>query len=513
MTFDICKKLQDENESSVVPVSPSLLGIPEEVGKYYHNRNEVGLKNKITLIASLVFQIRLKIYKILPERTKKKLRLCCKQLKWEIDHLVGLKIKVRERKNRKRHYQNFEWIQDILIGKLTFRHSYSDYIEVCSPWTSLLTNGGLINLNRLSLSGPKLRGEADLASIFTAVSTLSSLRELSLECTHFEASFSQDKSNSISSISTSTEGVYNFPNLTTLNLHFGVSWEGIIPGESITNLESFPTISCPQLEFLSVRMQIFNCQPRNHYLVWCLELVEKFSNSLQYLSINKVSVFPSQFRDWKTIRAKTEEKAFIVGSQLKKLKGMDIVLFEAEEVSVWTNFFQEIRTRLEKLKIDFQNVSVWEMYNRSALVKNNCFPNLKSLSVSWLGFSLDLEKITQISNRLEILELSASGYHLGKSLEKIPFSLKKLVLLNSLVCNRGGCVFLKNCMSARESLIVKYDHSINTKMIECLGIFLTNPNFIWKGIKHIRDKNELRDASALCEKFGIPSEKLLQYDC
>ena len=63
-------------------------------------------------------QIRLKILKALPGSPKLALRLCCKQLKWEIDNLIGLKIKVSA-SDVTGSNKNFEWIKHSVIKKLT----------------------------------------------------------------------------------------------------------------------------------------------------------------------------------------------------------------------------------------------------------------------------------------------------------------------------------------------------------------------------------------------------------
>ena len=164
---------------------------------------------------------------------------------------------------------------------------------------------------------------------------------------------------------------------------------------------------------------------------------------------------------------------------------------------------------MEKLEIDFWRHE--ELYKESALFKKNFFPNLRSLTVDWAEFSLDMGKMTQISDRLETLELRFFAYfsdnkYKVQNVEQIPFFLKKLVLRNSLF-SLNDCEFLKNCISLRESLVVEHDQLINIWMADYLGDFLTKPNFIWKGIGW-RDQEEQTAASALCEKLGIPGGKL-----
>jgi len=294
-----------------------------------------------------------------------------------------------------------------------------------------------------------------------------------------------------------------------LNLYGSVTSTVHFGDEGITKLKSFQQMYCPQLKFLSVHLDMGYVKSLTHHLVWYLELIEKFSKSLQYLGIDFFYSSMRMYRDWETSRLKAEEKALKVGSQLTNLKEMDIVFNEPKEVSVWTNILYGIRTSVEKLALDFRGHE--ELYKESVLLKKNYFPNLKSLSVVLQFFNLDLEKITQISNRLEILSLSPFGsfYDRVINLERIPLSLKKLFLKKPLD-SMNKVAFLKKCISLRESLIVEHDQLISVRIANYLGDFLTKPNFIWKGIE-CRDQEELTAASALCEKLGIPSGKL--YKC
>jgi len=137
---------------------------------------------------------------MLPGSPMLALRLCCKQLKWEIDHLVGLEINMCVDEKSESDCKSFDWIKHILIRKLTIQRY--GYLTVPSPWISFLTNGDFIHLNRLSLFSLNNLQEGDLARILTALSTLSSLSELNFSLI-FGPGDSQD--NSISSISTLTE--------------------------------------------------------------------------------------------------------------------------------------------------------------------------------------------------------------------------------------------------------------------------------------------------------------------
>jgi len=93
---------------------------------------------------------------MLPGSTKLALRLCCKQLKWEIDHLVGLTIKVYGSNNVFEKSKRSEWVKEIRIRNLTISSHKNTRqmknLEVHSAWTSVLKDGEFSNLNRLSLS-------------------------------------------------------------------------------------------------------------------------------------------------------------------------------------------------------------------------------------------------------------------------------------------------------------------------------------------------------------------------
>ena len=191
------------------------------------------------------FQIRMKIFEMLPERASLELRRCCKQFKEEIDHLFGLPIQVLADHNSEIDCKNYEWIKHILIRKLTIQRR-DGQLRVHSSWISFLTNGDFTNLNRLSLSGQIIEGEVDLVRILTALSTLNSLCELSLDsCVHYP------KNRSISS-ETQTETVFNFPNLTALNFGCLVMQADFVGGEGITNLKSFQQILICNLKFFTI---------------------------------------------------------------------------------------------------------------------------------------------------------------------------------------------------------------------------------------------------------------------
>ena len=201
------------------------------------------------------------------------------------------------------------------------------------------------------------------------------------------------------------------------------------------------------------------------------------------------------------------------------MKEMDIALTDhymdddAQSVGVsgWMHFIRGMRASLEKFEIDCQSYRLWRLYCESGFFNENSLPNLKSLTLTWYSCIMDLKTMTEISDRLETLILRpATGLkQVMKYVDQIPLSLKKLVLPN-FVYEMDDWAFLKKCI-ARESLIVRYDQLIDIGEAEYLGIFLTKPNFIWKGIAY-QNETELTAASALCEKYSIPYGRL-QCEC
>jgi len=469
---------------------------------------------------------------MLPVPSKLALRLSCKQLNWETDNLLGLKIQLPIKDLFKVDCENFEWIKHILIRKLTICNNIlDDHIhEEHLACASFLKNAVFTNLNRLSLSNLKIQGERALASILIAVSSssINPLRELSLGFVLYTA----EEDNIMSS--TPVENYYNFPDLTTFNLNYkitdyindssdsdGSDSINANANRDCSYLKSFQQMCCPQLKCLSVSLWQEGCNPRTHYLIWYLELLEKFSSSLNYLKFQVISHQSyHNRREWEKNTA-TDERALNIGSQFKNLKELDVDLSYAlcdgndgnrsTPVSGWMNLFYGMRTYLEKLTIYFPQSRVCELYSQYELLTKNSQPNLKYLSVVWNCFPLDLKLITEISDQLETLELrSHAGFNKKvKNIDQIPLGLKKIVLFDLYEAARtvGDWDVFKKLISLKESLIVEYDHLISVEMAEYLGDFLTRPNFIWKGIDY-ENEGELRAASEVCQKFGISYGKL-----
>jgi len=452
---------------------------------------------------------------MLPGPSKLSLRLSCKQLKWEIDNLLGLNIGMSVKDLSEMNCENLggtAWTKQILIRKLTINNNLFENFQVHAAWTSVLKNARFNNLNRLSslsLSNLKIQDEGELASIFIAVSSINSLREFSL---HLVVDIEENNSKSL--IPAPIENHYNFPNLTTFKLNYTHL------GNNCQYLKCFQQMCCPQLKCLSVG---FNPEEHYHdtlqYLIWHLELLVKFGSSLKNLTILEVSLrnprHPNRF--WEMNAPNEDEKAFRIGSQLKNLKELDIVftghlcrgekeIYRSAPVSGWLNLFYGMRTSLEKLIRD----GSFKFCSRYEFLTKDSHPNLKFLSVVWDYNQLDWTMITQISDQLETLELWAIGpCNKGvKNFDQIPLSLKKIVFFQ-LVSTLGVWAFFRKLISIRESLVVQYDELMNIQLAEYLGDRLTRPNFIWRGIEYENREEEWR-VTALCRKFGIPCEKFFR---
>jgi len=347
---------------------------------------------------------------MLPELPRLALRLCCKQLKWEVDNLVGLTMKVYASDVSEKS-EKLEWVKQIQIRNMTISSgSHKKNLEVYSAWWTLfLKHGGFINLNRLSLSSISIQEKEDLAAILIDFSSLNSLRDLSLILQVIE---SLDDS----IISPPIENYYNFPNLTTLKLEC-IIVHNIYASQvsTSTHLICFQQMYCPQLKRLNVQLWLDERDTQALYFLWYLELVEKVSKSLKFLKIRVFAEgnFPNP--------ATVAEKIRIVGSALQNLKEMDVALSDANNYQVgaddrslgWTNLFCEAWTSLEKLTISFHNFKEWDLYSQG--LKKNSHPNLKLLSLWWnnFHFQLYLNQITQISDRLETLELQVEDEFIG----------------------------------------------------------------------------------------------------
>ena len=463
---------------------------------------------------------------MLPGPSKLALRLSCKQLKWEIDNLLGLKVELPVKDLSELNCENFEWIKQSLIRRLTISNDFfgNHCVHSASACTSFLENAKFINLSRLSLSHLNIKYEGELISILIAVSSINSLNELSLD---FVLYIEED--NSINSASTAMESHYNFPNLTAFNLNYNVvgynynydsdgSADSTNANHECSYMKCFHQMCCPQLKSLSVSLWQEGCNPRAHFLIWYLELLEKVSSSLNYLKIKVVSLQSYHNRHERETNTATDERAVNIGSRFKNLKELDVDLSSAlcDEndhlistlVSGWMHLFHGMRIYLEKLTVNFRESRTCELYRQYELFAKNSHPNLKYLSVVWNHFPLDWKLITELSDQLITLEMRPhGGFNNGvKNFEHIPLSLKKIVLFE-VGRTVGDWAFVKKLISTRESLIVQYDELINIKKATYMGVFLTKPNFIWKQIKY-KNKREWRAAFALCDKFDIPLGKL-----
>jgi len=464
--------------------------------------------------------MRIKIFEMIPSSSQLALRQSCKQLKSEVDNLVGLKMFLSMKDLSEEKFRTLALIEPILLRKLTIRRESFENLQKHSGWKFFLMNAGYANLNQLSLYNLKIQDDAQLSSILFAVSSINSLREFSLSLTVKQISSISLKSGVIGNN-------YDFSKLTSFNLRYEhrerKSFNFIEPNKNRTcsYLKSFKQMRCPQLEKLQVSLDTQFLEHQTEYLLWYLELLEKFAGTINCLRISIV-YRPSSYNKTIGMHASTiNEKALKIGSEFRNLKELDVDLFgglipDSEDerrgpVKGWMNLLCGMRTGLEKLKLLFCQGSQ-TVCNRYQLLTKNSYPNLKELCLVWNHSQLDWKMMTHISDQLETLKLQSRGGGFTKKVknfDQIPLSLKKITLWD-FASSVEDWDFLIKLISTKKSLTVEYDFLINLKMAEYLGDCLSWPNFIWRGIE-FGDQDELKVA-ALCLAFDIPLNKLYRVE-
>ena len=177
-------------------------------------------------------------------------------------------------------------------------------------------------MNRLSLRALEIHGDGDLARSLSVISSLNSLRELSLAM-----EVTKDGRTSLKSAPIKDDH-YNFRNLHALNLTcdvYACHYDESNPNWNSTYLESFQRIYCPHLKLFVYFYEMYFFRVRLIFFLWCLDLLEKFSKSLQYLRIN-FSLFRIRRPTghiWEN-RAQIDEKALRVSSELQNLKELNV---------------------------------------------------------------------------------------------------------------------------------------------------------------------------------------------
>jgi len=415
--------------------------------------------------------------------------------------------------------KNLDWIQHIMIRKLTIRRE--SFYNPQEHWDLFffLMNSKFLNLDHLALYNLKIQEDIQLAKLLFAISSLKSLRELSL-------SLDLEDNSSMSLNRGAAERNYNFSNLKTFNLTYnhrtGKCFNFQRPNENSNRsyLKSFRQMSCPKLKYLRVHLYTQYLDPQTKYLLWYLELLQKFASTLKYLKISVV-YWPSSLTEDKYFDTVTiNEKALRIGSEFRNLKELDVDFFgglitindeRSGPIKGWMNLFYGMRASLENLKILLCQGSQ-ALCNQYELLTKNSFPHLKVLNLVWNHFQLDWKMMTQISDHLETLKLQSRGGGFNKKVknfDQIPLSLKKIALWD-FASSVEDWDFLIKLISLRKSLTVEYNFLINFQMAEYLGDCLTWPNFIWKGIKY--NNQEELSVTSLCLAFDISWKKLYRLE-
>jgi len=205
--------------------------------------------------------MRVKIFSLLSERNKRNIRLCCKQLKLEIDTLVGLNIKFS--KPITKIYLH-EWIKNLRINEVIVD-------------TKNMTTGALIVLlqNRMCLQSVQIFNpdKFDLTPAFTMLSALDKLRVLHIHYTY---------ENYLSFLPIS---IYRFSRLQKMSISLCVD------GISFDLARGFCHVRCPQLQdlglsvsFASRKNIILHQNEGLKYSQWLLDIIQIFP-SIRVLSV------------------------------------------------------------------------------------------------------------------------------------------------------------------------------------------------------------------------------------
>jgi len=205
--------------------------------------------------------MRVQIFSLLSERDKRNIRLCCKQLKQEIDTLVGLNIKFSE---PIRNIYRLEWIKNLRINEVI--------VDAKS-----MTTGELIVLlqNRICLQSVQILDpeDFDLVPAFTVLSALDKLRVLHLyhTCKNY--------------LGFLPLSVYRFARLQ--KFHISVCPYDIL----LDSAHVFCNVRCPQLQDLGLLVSFESRKNINlhqneslEYSQWLLDMIQIFP-SIRVLSV------------------------------------------------------------------------------------------------------------------------------------------------------------------------------------------------------------------------------------
>jgi len=197
---------------------------------------------------------------LLSEPDKRNIRLCCKQLRLDIDTLVGLNVQLVD-ENPIESDELLEWIQSLRINE----------IDVCAE--NMTTRELIVLLqNRACLQSVNIQdpNDFDLIPVLTMLSGMDILQELYINhaCKNYLGFLPIPIS------------VYRFSRLQTLYISLTVGPEEI----SLGTAHFFLDVCCPQLQDLSLSVCldpnsesiVVDQEECLNYFQWLLDMIEIF---------------------------------------------------------------------------------------------------------------------------------------------------------------------------------------------------------------------------------------------
>ena len=218
---------------------------------------------------SIPIQMRVHIFGLLSEPDKRSIRLCCKQLKLEIDTLVGLNVQLVDN-NPIKSNQLLEWIQSLRINQVNVRAENMTTSELMV----LLQNRA--GLQSVGIWYPK---DFDLIPVLTMLSGIDTLQVLYMShaCKRYLLGFLPIS-------------VYRFSRLRRMDISLTVDPEEM----SLGTAHFFLHVRCPQLQDLSLSVSleldsesssiVFDQKEYVNYFRWLLDMIEIFP-CIRFLSV------------------------------------------------------------------------------------------------------------------------------------------------------------------------------------------------------------------------------------
>jgi len=195
------------------------------------------------------------IFGLLSEPDKRSIRLCCKQLKQEIDTLVGLKIRLRK---PVKSNQLLEWIQSLRINEIDVD------ADNMTAWELMVLLQNRACLKRVHIWDPE---NFELIPALTMLSALDTLRVLCIDHTCRDH------------LGFLPISVYRFAGLQKLHLR--------LDDISFDTAQVFCHVRCPQLQELNLSFT-FGSKFQNSIVVDQKDFQKYF-----LLLLNLIEIFPS----------------------------------------------------------------------------------------------------------------------------------------------------------------------------------------------------------------------------